>query len=118
MSVEVAVNALRSRMTELLAEKEHIQNALDALTCSNGSPAEPKPVNKVPVAVKEKKERKPRDVGVSRNVLAYIREHGESNTADVAKALGLEASQVAQALTAGKKKGLFESLGRGVWKLA
>ena len=120
MSVAIAVKALRDRLGELNEEKERIEETISILEnvhLSNQNGEERigadfhggKPV--------QKKERKPRSSGVGANVLAYIREHGESNTADVAKALGLEASQVAQALTAGKKKGLFESLGRGVWKV-
>ena len=115
MSVAVAVEALRGRLVELAAEEDRIESALLTLNGHVGAPLFPETE---PVAVKEKKERKPRTTGIGVVVADYMKDGKEYKSADVATALGLESMQVAQVLTAGKKKGKFVSVGRGVWKVA
>ena len=133
MSIEVAVNALRSRLAELAVEKDRVDAALSALngdvatvtaktyagdvatvtakTYAKSLAAPPEP----PATVRE---RKPRSTGVSESVFNYLKTNGESSTTNIAAALKLDVMQVSQALTAGKKKGKFASAGRGVWALA
>lgn len=112
MSVQVAVDALKGRLAELASEKAQIESALSAL---NG---QAEPSIPVPAPSKPSKARKPRTTGVAAAVENYLREHGPSSAADIAKALDLKAPQVSQTLTQGKKKGKFANEERGMWKVA
>ena len=110
MSLEVAVEALRTRLAEIDQEKEQVEAALMALNGQVGKPAK-KAVSKP---------RSERNVNVGRNVLDYLKSTGPQTAAQIAAGTGLEKIQVSAALTAGTKKTppLYEKQPGKVWAVA